>query len=386
MLRGASFIASADLSTMLRQRETLLWVFLMPIVFFYFIGTVTGGYGQRPSADRPDMLVLEAPADAGPIAAEIVGKLGAQNFKVETPAAGAGGAQAARVLVIPAPASGKTFSDAVLAGERQSLTYRTKTEGSAAELERLRVARAVYGVVADLAVLVSEGQSAAPEGFRALEAAPRHVTLSVESAGRRTRIPTGFEQTVPATIVMFTMLVSLTSGGILLVVERRLGLLRRLAATPISRASIVAGKWAARFALATVQIAFAMVTGTVLFGMQWGAALPAVLVLLAAWAAFNSSLALLLGSLARTEGQMVGIGVISSMVLGALGGCWWPIEISPRWMQTLSLWLPTGWAMGAMHHLVSFGDPWITVVPHVLAIALGAIVLGASAVRAFRYE
>lgn len=386
MLRGASFIASADLATMMRQRETLLWVFLMPIVFFYFIGTVTGGYGQRPSADRPDTLVLEAPADAGPIAAEIVTKLGAQNFKVETPAAGTGGAQATRVLVIPAPASGKTFSDAVLAGERQSLTYRTKTEGSAAELERLRVTRAVYGVVADLGVMASEGQAATPEAFRALEAAPRHATLSVESAGSRTRIPTGFEQTVPGTMVMFTMLVTLTSGGVLLVVERRLGLLRRLASAPIPRASVVAGKWAARFALAVVQIAFAMITGSLLFGMHWGAALPAVLVLLATWAAFNSSLALLLGSLARTEGQMVGIGVISSMVLGALGGCWWPIEITPRWMQSLSLLLPTGWTMNAMHHLVSFGDPAVTVVPHVGAIAVGAVVLGWAAVKAFRYE
>ena len=185
---------------------------------------------------------------------------------------------------------------------------------------------------------------------------------------------------------MFTMLVSLTSGGILLVLERRLGLLRRLAAAPISRASVVAGKWAARLALAVVQIAFAMITGTLLFHMHWGPALPTVLVLLAAWAAFNSSLSLLLGSLARTEGQMVGIGVLSSMALGALGGCWWPIEISPRWMQTLSLCLPTGWTMNAMHHLVSFGDPPLTVMPHVLAIAAGALVLGWAAARVFRYQ
>ena len=29
---------------MLRARETLLWLFVMPILFFYFIGTVTGGF------------------------------------------------------------------------------------------------------------------------------------------------------------------------------------------------------------------------------------------------------------------------------------------------------------------------------------------------------
>ena len=47
MGRGAFFIAAADLRMMLRQRETLLWVFLMPIVFFYFIGTVTGAVHRK---------------------------------------------------------------------------------------------------------------------------------------------------------------------------------------------------------------------------------------------------------------------------------------------------------------------------------------------------
>ena len=39
----------------------------------------------------------------------------------------------------------------------------------------------------------------------------------------------------------------------------------------------------------------------------------------------------------RTEGQAVGIGVLATNVLAALGGCWWPIEITPAWMQTLAL-------------------------------------------------
>jgi ABC-type multidrug transport system permease subunit len=110
-----------------------------------------------------------------------------------------------------------------------------------------------------------------------------------------------------------------------------------------------------------------------------------VLVLLS-WAAFNASLALLLGSLARTEGQMVGLGVLSSMGLAALGGCWWPIEIAPRWMQSLAMLLPTGWAMDALHRLVSFGDPASSALPHVAALLMGSFGIGAAAARVFRYE
>jgi hypothetical protein len=59
----------------------------------------------------------------------------------------------------------------------------------------------------------------------------------------------------------------------------------------------------------------------------------ALVLVLASWAALAASLGLLSGSLARTEGQAVGIGVLLTNVLAALGGCWWPIEVTPPAMQ-----------------------------------------------------
>ena len=400
MFRGAGFVAWADVKNMLRGRETLLWVFVMPFVFFYFIGTVTGGFGSaRGRPDRPDPLVVEAPADGGPLLDLLVRKLEAQNFRVDRRAAAPGdatpGAPAStaddstipdRLLIVPAAKDGRGFTDAVVAGEVHRLTYRTRAEGSVAELERIRVMRARSTAWSPIRGGGERGAPADADTLRAVERAPRHVTLSVQSAGRRVRAPQGFAQAIPGTLVMFTMLVSLTSGAVLLVVERRLGLLRRLAAAPIARSAVVGGKWMARLALAFVQIAFAMITGTVVFRMDWGGSVPMVLVLLAAWAGFNASLALLVGSLARTEGQTIGLGVLSTMALAALGGCWWPIEITPRWMQALAMALPTGWAMDAMHRLVSFGNPASAALPHVLGLATGSVVLGWLATRAFRYD
>jgi ABC-type multidrug transport system permease subunit len=187
-------------------------------------------------------------------------------------------------------------------------------------------------------------------------------------------------------MVMFTLLVLLTSGAVLLVAERREGLLRRLASTPIPRSAVVLGKWIGRMALGLVQIAFALLTGAVLFHMNWGPDFGAVALVLVVYAGLNASLGLLLGSVARSEGQSVGIGVLTSNVMAALGGCWWPIEITPAWMQKLALVLPTGWAMDALHKLVSFqAGPW-SVLPHVVALALAALAAGWGAVRLFRFE
>jgi ABC-type multidrug transport system permease subunit len=385
MLAQAAFIARADLAFMLRQRETLLWIFAMPALFFYFIGTVTGGMGG-PSPDRPDPLALRAPVNGGLVVDELVRRLQEQNYAVSRPDTAERFDAFPRRLTVPDAASHASVTDAVLAGEQLVVTFERRGDDIDADFDRFRVSRAVYAVVADLAVMKSEGQPATAEGFQRLAAMPRHLTLTVRPAGRRAIAPSGFAQAVPGTMVMFTMLVLLTSGAIMLVVEREHGLLRRLASAPISRGSIVFGKWLARMALALVQLGFAMTIGRVVFDVDWGGNLAMVSVVLLAWAACNASLALLLGSIVRTQAQMAGIGVVTTMAMAALGGCWWPIEIAPAWMQSLALAIPTGWTMDAMHRLVSFGDPAAAVLPHVGALSTAALAAGWAGARMFRYQ
>jgi ABC-2 type transport system permease protein len=122
------------------------------------------------------------------------------------------------------------------------------------------------------------------------------------------------------------------------------------------------------------------------FGVDWGSALPMVSVVLLAWACFNASLGLLLANLVANENQMSALAVISSLVLAALGGCWWPIEITPGWMQDLAGFLPTGWAMSSMHQLVHFGNGAEAVLPQLGLLITGTILMGAAAAKRFRFE
>jgi ABC-type multidrug transport system permease subunit len=163
-------------------------------------------------------------------------------------------------------------------------------------------------------------------------------------------------------------------------------LLRRLAYTPIRRLAVVLGKWGGKYALGIVQIAFAMLAGTLLFQMDWGPHLGVIILVMLVYGAMMAALGMLLGSLARTEGVAVAIGVISANVLGALGGCWWPIEITPAWMQKLQLFLPTGWAMHALHKLISFGYGLESVLVHVFGMLIVAVVLVGFSLRMFRFE
>jgi ABC-type multidrug transport system permease subunit len=185
---------------------------------------------------------------------------------------------------------------------------------------------------------------------------------------------------------MFTLLLLLTSSGTQLVQERTQGLLRRLASAPISRAEVLAGKWQGRMVLAAVQVAVALAFGTFLFSMDWGPDLGMIIVVLAAWAGFCASAGLWLGTIAKTEAQAGGLGALAANVLAALGGCWWPIEVTPGWMQALQKAIPTGWTMDAMHKLISFQAGAISVLPNVLLLIAGTVVFGVLAARRFSYQ
>lgn len=388
-LRHALFIAGHDLRYMLRQRETLLWVFVMPVVFFYFIGTVTGGFGSAAAGGGSTPLAVRAPANGGIVVEQLIARLSEQGYAVARPATREELERFDRRLIVPEAATHATVTESVLAGNQLQVTFERRGDDLTAALDEVRLNRAIYTVVGDLAAIKAAGEEVTPAAFDAIAATPRRVTLTVSAAGERLSPPAGFAQAVPGTMVMFTMIILLTSGAITLVVEREQGLLRRLASSPISRASLVLGKWLARLALALVQLAFAMTLGSLLFRVGWGQSVPAVLAVvavLAAWAGLNASLALLLGSIARTAPQAAGIGVLTSLALAALGGCWWPIEITPPWMQSLSLVLPTGWTMDAMHKLVSFGYAPATAVPHVAVLVLAALAVGWGGVKVFRYQ
>jgi len=380
------FIAVHDIRHQLRQGATLLWLFVMPPIFFYFIGTVTGGFSSAMSATEATPLVIEAQSP-GFLQEQIDRRLQDNGFAPEwrekiEPAYAGEDQVPDRTLVFSSD-----LSDKILADEQVSARYDTPASSIARDYEAIRINRSLYTVLADIVVSNAQsGDALSPESLMALNAEPRIWQLDSGPAGNRLEIPSGFEQSIPGIMVMFTLLVLLTSGASQLTIERKQGLLRRLASAPISRSELVAGKWGGRMALAVLQVGIAILVGTLVFRMYWGPDLAMVILVLAAWAAFCASAGLLLGSLANSEAQASGLGVLLANVLAALGGCWWPIEITPDWMQFVQKLLPTGWAMDALHKLISFESGAMSAIPHVAALLTAALLVTLLAVNRFKYE
>ena len=374
------FIARKDVQYLFRMREIWLWVFVMPIVFFYFIGSITKNYGGGP--DTKDPIAVSVPPDAGFLAQRLTAALEARNFQCAINSGARIAAKDSNLRLEIPPG----FTASVLSGKPVVLNLKRIGEGMNADYDQARVGRVVYTLLADFIVAERSGSPVTLEALERVAGEPRMLQLEVKPAGKRLVPPSGFDQAVPGTMVMFTMLVMFTVGATLLTVEREKGLLRRLASSPMPRWAVVAAKWAARMTLGMVQICFAMLTGTLLFKVDWGSHLGAVMLVLFAYASLATSLGILLSNFTSNQRQVLGIGVLASNVMAALGGCWWPVEITPPWARSLAMFVPTGWAMDALHKLVNFGAEPAAVIPHIAGMFAASAIAGALVARKFRFQ
>ena len=131
-MKNILFIAWQDVRNQLRQGSTLLWVFLMPPIFFYFIGTVTGGFSSGLSGGQatPITVIAKSP---GFLKEQIDLRLADNDFEaewVEVLAVAAEEEAPARTLTFDA-----SLSDKVVAEEQVTASYETNDNSLTRQFE-----------------------------------------------------------------------------------------------------------------------------------------------------------------------------------------------------------------------------------------------------------
>ena len=344
-----------DLRLTARDRTSLLWMLLFPLAFMWFFGQMGGSSGE----DRKIVLQVEN-RDSGWLGSALLHELEDDSILLEEVSEGSD-QERVRTLILP-----EGLTEGVLAGEQQTLTLLTEPGsnpkfGIAAQMHAVRViTRTVARLIEIQAAADSEELDTGrlnAETFAALGTRPPLVRVEVTSAGRGRGIIGGYNQSVPGTLTFTVLMMTLIYGGVFLATEKRTGMLRRQATLPVSRGQIFYGKLVGRFLVAAAQVVVLVLAGQFLFGVSWwGGSVVGLILVLAAYTAAVASLATLLGAIVRSPEQASGFGWLSAMVMAALGGCWWPSEIMPRWLWQIAHAFPTAWAMDAFHSLLSFGN------------------------------
>ncbi|MGH7856005.1 MAG: ABC transporter permease [Candidatus Binatia bacterium] len=228
----------------------------------------------------------------------------------------------------------------------------------------------------------SPPRSAVPLPARLAEGlVPGPIEIREESATGAARRLNTFDQNVPGFSVTFLLLGLLFGVSLGLLDERDWGTLERLRAMPAPFAATLVSKLVARFLVGLVQMIVLFTAGWMAFGMSVGPEPLALLLPITGIVFAGTTFGLVIAGVATSREAVLPVGSIVIVTMAAVGGCWWPIDLEPRWMRTVALGFPTTWAMSAFNDLMIRRQPLEAALqPTAVLLAYGAAYLVAGLV------
>ena len=191
-----------------------------------------------------------------------------------------------------------------------------------------------------------------------------------------------FTQSVAGNGVMFILLNCMATGGLAILQEKRQNTLSRLMISPLTPGTIILGKTMGIFLVGVAQAVVIFGFGA-LVGVKLGSVIGVALVTLV-FIFVGSALGLTIAAVARREETVQTICTPVALVMTALGGGMFPMEVAPAWLKPVSLLFPTGWAMDGFRKLMWQGQSWTSIVPNLgvlAAFAVGFFILGIWSLR-----
>ncbi|MBD3923241.1 ABC transporter permease [Nocardioides cavernae] len=371
-MRNALTIAGAELRLFLRDRSNLFFVFVFPLLLVLMIGLQ---FGEGATSGRVAVSGGESSLQSG-----LVERLEADDVVVSDPAWDDALALLARgrldvaVRVDAAAAAAYEAGEAVTLevvrgplGDAQVVEQDVRVAVEALRSERSRVlALETRGVPTDRAqeaLATAEGEVSAP----------RLEVTSVDRLSQEFEGMGQFEFGAAGQLLLFVFLACL-GGSATLIQARRLGVVSRMLAGPVAAEELVAGQVLGRWAIGLFQGAYLMVASSLLFGVGWGS-VPLALLVLLLFSLVAAGAAILLGTLLENEGAAAGAGIGAGLVLAALGGSMFPLELFPDTMRTISRLTPHSWAYEALADVQRRGAGFVEVLPELGVLAAMAAVL-----------
>jgi len=164
----------------------------------------------------------------------------------------------------------------------------------------------------------------------------------------------GFDQSSPGMMVNF-ILFSLIGVAGTMVWERRQGLLRRLSVAGVHAREIIGGKTLAMVIVTLLQQLLLVLLGQLALGVDFFNSPLALLVTMVSLSLLAASFSLLISTLFRSEQAVIATTVLSAQLLAAMGGAWFPLEITGGSFSRIAHFLPSAWVMDSFHGIILRG-------------------------------
>ena len=212
-----------------------------------------------------------------------------------------------------------------------------------------------------------------------------YATREEEAGARPEKKYNSYSHSFVGMGVQFVLLMGVDIG-IALLGMRRLGLWKRLRAAPLSRATLLASRIVSCALIALFSMAAVFAVGIAAFGVRIDGSLFGFVGVLIAFALMTAAFGLLIAAIGKTPEATRGLAILATLLLVMLGGAWVPSFIFPAWLQKISLFVPTRWAVDGLDAMTWRGLP-LTAAVTPIAVLLGfAAAFALLAVWRFEWE
>lgn len=415
-----------DLRLFFADTRAVIMSFVAPIVIATFFGYIFGGNGGKTETSRITVLVVDH--DASKISQGILADLKARDPLDVRPAAldearaSVKKGTASVGVVIPKDfglAAGRAFFSPTQKPEltllydpshqaEQSMVAGVLT-GSVMQV----VSREVFGsggnaLVKDSLASVTAGSGIPPAEKTALLGLLRSVQqwnesgtggaatlqrgitvpyeIRAEAVTARTGATyNGYAHSFGGMSVQFILFMGVDVGiGMLLMRQR--GLWKRLRAAPLSRGLLLGSRALSAALISMLILAAAFGFARVVFGVKIEGSMAGFIGVCIAFSLMTATFGLLVAALGKTPEAARGVSILVTLFMVMLGGAWVPAFIFPHWLQTVTLFIPTRWAMDGFDAMTWRGLGISDALGPIAALLGSATVFGVLAVMRFRWE
>jgi ABC-2 type transport system permease protein len=170
--------------------------------------------------------------------------------------------------------------------------------------------------------------------------------------------------------------------GVGLLLTRRLGLWKRLRAAPLSRSILLASVIVSGALIATILLLLIYAAAIAFFGVRIDGSIVGFVGVGISFAVLTATFGLLIAALGRTPEATRGLAIFVTLIMVMLGGAWVPSFIFPEWLQKVSLFVPTRWAVDGLDAMTWRGLGFDAAIgPIGVMLAFSAIFAGLAVMR-----
>jgi len=344
-------IAANSIRRLFRDRSNIFFVFILPIVLILVLGLVFGsGFQSRVAVvvpvddDRAGELLDEI---ASSTAFETVESTDEEDARQRLRRN-----EVDAVIVVPVG-----YGEQLDAGRDVEIGYFATASAGGMDVQAV-----VEAVVVDQGSKIRAARFAADETgadpaialatAESVQSGLPTVEVAVEGEAA-TDAPGGADTSAAQQLLLFMFLTALTSSTAL-IQSRRLGVSERMFSTPTTAGTIIRGETLGRYLVVMLQGVFIVFAARLLFDIDWGDPIAAVLVV-SAFALTGTGAGMILGSTFSTEQQASGFAIFGALMLAAIGGSMVPLEIFPDTMVAVAHLTPHAWGNDAFSELILHG-------------------------------